>query len=52
MSTAAAKYTAKAIDEFRASEDRAGGIWAGTPLLLKHAGAKSGVSRVNRSDTA
>jgi deazaflavin-dependent oxidoreductase (nitroreductase family) len=44
----AADYNAKVIDEFRASEGRVGGIWKGTPLLLlHHAGAKSGVSRIN-----
>ena len=49
MSTTAAEYNAKMIDEFRANEGRVGGIWEGTPLLLllHHTGAKSGVSRVN-----
>jgi deazaflavin-dependent oxidoreductase (nitroreductase family) len=48
MSTTAADYNAKVIDEFRANEVRVGGIWEATPLLvLRHTGAKSGVSRVN-----
>ena len=48
MSTTAAEYNAKVIDEFRASEGRVGGMWEGTPLLLlHHTGARSGVSRVN-----
>ena len=48
MSTTAAEYNAKVIDEFRANEGRVGGMWEGTPLLLlHHTGARSGVSRVN-----
>ena len=48
MSTSAADYNAKLIDEFRASEGRVGGVWEGTPLLLlHHTGAKSGANRVN-----
>jgi deazaflavin-dependent oxidoreductase (nitroreductase family) len=48
MSTAAAEYNAKVIDEFRANEGRVGSIWEGTPLLLlHHTGAKSAASRVN-----
>jgi deazaflavin-dependent oxidoreductase (nitroreductase family) len=48
MSTTAADYNAKVIDEFRADEGRVGGIWEGTQLLLlHHTGAKSGASRVN-----
>ena len=48
MSTTAAEYNAKVIDEFRASEGRVGGMWEGTPLLLlHHTGARSGASRVN-----
>ena len=44
MSTSAADYNAKVIDEFRANDGRVGGIWEGTPLLLlHHTGAKSGV---------
>jgi deazaflavin-dependent oxidoreductase (nitroreductase family) len=42
------EYNAKIIAEFRASGGRVGGTWEETPLLLlHHAGAKSGVSRVN-----
>jgi deazaflavin-dependent oxidoreductase (nitroreductase family) len=48
MSSTAAEYNAKVIDQFRANEGRVGGIWEGTPLLLlHHIGAKSGVSRVS-----
>jgi deazaflavin-dependent oxidoreductase (nitroreductase family) len=48
MSAIAAEYNAKLIDEFRDNEGRVGGIWEGTPLLLlHHAGARLGVSRVN-----
>jgi deazaflavin-dependent oxidoreductase (nitroreductase family) len=48
MSTSAADYNAKLIDEFRANDGRVGGVWEGTPLLLlHHTGAKSGASRVN-----
>jgi deazaflavin-dependent oxidoreductase (nitroreductase family) len=48
MSTTAAEYNAKVIDEFRGNGGRVGGIWEGTPLLLLHqTGAKSGASRVN-----
>jgi deazaflavin-dependent oxidoreductase (nitroreductase family) len=48
MSTSAADYNAKVIDEFRANEGRVSGIWEGTPLLLlHHTGAVSGASRVN-----
>ena len=48
MSETPAEYNAKIIAEFRAHKGRVGGMWEGTPLLLlHHAGAKSGVSRVN-----
>ena len=48
MSTSAADYNAKLIDEFRANDGRVGGVWEGTPLLLlHHTGAKSGANRVN-----
>ena len=48
MSTTAAEYNAKVIDEFRASNGRVDGMWEETPLLLlHHTGARSGVSRVN-----
>jgi deazaflavin-dependent oxidoreductase (nitroreductase family) len=48
MSETPAAYNAKVIDEFRANQGRVGGVWEGTPLLLlHHAGARSGVSRVN-----
>jgi deazaflavin-dependent oxidoreductase (nitroreductase family) len=48
MSTTAAEYNAKVIDEFRANKGRLDGMWEGTPLLLlHHTGARSGASRVN-----
>ena len=48
MSETPAEYNAKIIKDFRANQGHVGGIWEGTPLLLlHHAGAKSGVSRVN-----
>ncbi len=48
MSTSAADYNAKLIDEFRANDGRVGGVWEGTPLLLlHHTGAKSRANRVN-----
>ena len=48
MSTTAAEYNAKVIDEFRANKGRVDGMWEGTPLLLlHHTGARSGASRVN-----
>jgi deazaflavin-dependent oxidoreductase (nitroreductase family) len=48
MSDTPAQYNAKIIAEFRANQGRVGGVWEETPLLLlHHAGAKSGVSRVN-----
>jgi hypothetical protein len=50
MSETPAEYNANIIAEFRANEGRVGGMWEGTPLLLHHTGAKSGVSRVNPSD--
>src|SRR5260370_14633306 len=43
-----ADFNAEVIDEFRATGGRVGGMFHGTPLLLlHHAGAKSGASRVN-----
>ena len=48
MSETPAEYNAKIIKDFRANQGHVGGMWEGTPLLLlHHAGAKSGVSRVN-----
>jgi deazaflavin-dependent oxidoreductase (nitroreductase family) len=48
MSTSPTDFNAKIIEEFRANEGRVGGIFQGTPLLLlHHAGAKSGKSRIN-----
>ena len=48
MSTTAAGVNAQVIGEFRARGGRVGGVFEGTPLLLlHHAGAKSGVSRVS-----
>ena len=48
MSATRSDYNAKIIGEFRSNRGRAGGMWEQTPLLLlQHAGAKSGVSRVN-----
>jgi deazaflavin-dependent oxidoreductase (nitroreductase family) len=48
MSTPPADFNAKIIDEFRANEGRVGGMFDGMPLLLlHHAGAKSGKSRIN-----
>ncbi len=40
-------YNTKIIEEFRASQGRVGGMWAGTTLILiHHIGAKSGIERV------
>jgi deazaflavin-dependent oxidoreductase (nitroreductase family) len=40
-------YNAEIIKEFRASQGRVGGPWAGTTLILiHHIGARSGVERV------
>jgi deazaflavin-dependent oxidoreductase (nitroreductase family) len=48
MSETSAEYNAKIIAEFRANQGHVGGMWEETPLLLlHHAGAKSGASRVN-----
>jgi hypothetical protein len=48
MSTSPADFNAQIIDEFHATEGRAGGMFEGSPLLrLHHAGAESGKSRVN-----
>jgi deazaflavin-dependent oxidoreductase (nitroreductase family) len=48
MSTSAADFNAKVIDEFRANDGHVGGMWEGTPLLLlHHTGAKSGKNLVN-----
>ncbi len=42
------QYNAEIIGEFRANKGHIGGTWEEIPLLLlHHAGAKSGVSRVN-----
>jgi len=47
MSETRSEYNAKIIGEFRANKGRVGGTWEDIPLLLlHHAGAKSGVSRV------
>jgi len=48
MSTTAAEFDAQVIREFRARGGRVGGVFDGTPLLLlRHAGAESGATRVN-----
>ena len=48
MSTAAADFNARIIDEFRANAGRVGGRFEGLPiLLLHHTGARSGKSYVN-----
>jgi deazaflavin-dependent oxidoreductase (nitroreductase family) len=48
MSTSPADFNAQIIQEFRANEGRVGGMFESVPLLLlHHAGAKSGKSRVN-----
>ena len=40
-------HNAEIVQEFRASQGRAGGPWAGTTLILiHHIGARSGVERV------
>ena len=40
-------FNTKIIEEFRASEGRVGGPWAGTTMILiHHIGAKSGIERV------
>src|SRR6266851_4550969 len=40
-------YNIKIIEEFRASQGRVGGMWAGTTLILiHHIGAKSWIERV------
>lgn len=49
MSTTAAEYNARLIDEFRGNERRVGGIWEGTPVLLHHTGAKTGASEPGRT---
>ena len=42
------EYNAQIIDEFRANAGRVSGMWEEVPLLLlRHTGAKSGVSRVD-----
>ncbi len=47
MTDSGSDYNAKIIEEFRASEGRVGGEWAGSPLILiHHIGAKSGIERV------
>jgi deazaflavin-dependent oxidoreductase (nitroreductase family) len=48
MSTSPAEFNAKVIEEFRANEGHAGGMFEGMQmLLLHHTGAKSGQSHVN-----
>ena len=48
MATTAAEFNAQVIREFRAHGGRVGGGFEGTPLLLlHHAGAESGATRVN-----
>jgi deazaflavin-dependent oxidoreductase (nitroreductase family) len=43
----ASDYNTKIIEEFRASQGRVGGPWAGTTLILiHHIGARSGTERV------
>ena len=47
MSTTPADFNAQVIDEFRANEGKAGGMFEGMPLLLlHHVGAKSGTEYV------
>jgi deazaflavin-dependent oxidoreductase (nitroreductase family) len=47
MSTSAAEFNAKIIDEFRANGGHVGGVFEGTPLLLlHHTGARSGQERI------
>jgi len=48
MSSPAADFNSKIIDEFRANAGRVGGMFEATPLLLlHHTGARSGERRVN-----
>jgi deazaflavin-dependent oxidoreductase (nitroreductase family) len=48
MSTPPADFNAQVIEEFHANDGRVGGMFEGmTLLLLHHAGAKSGTSRIN-----
>lgn len=48
MSSSRADFNSQVIEEFRANDGRVGGTFEGKPLLLlHHAGAKSGKSRVN-----
>jgi deazaflavin-dependent oxidoreductase (nitroreductase family) len=48
MSTSPADFNAQVIEDFRANEGRAGGMFEGMPIvLLHHTGAKSGTARVN-----
>src|SRR3954467_4168545 len=48
MSTAAAEFNLKIIDDFRANGGRVGGVFEGTPLLLlHHTGARSGQERIS-----
>jgi deazaflavin-dependent oxidoreductase (nitroreductase family) len=37
----------KVIDEFRANEGKVGGFFQGQPMLLHHAGARTGTERVS-----
>jgi deazaflavin-dependent oxidoreductase (nitroreductase family) len=48
MSTSAADFNAKVIEEFRANGGRVGDMFENMPLLLlHHTGAKTGQARVN-----
>jgi deazaflavin-dependent oxidoreductase (nitroreductase family) len=48
MSTSPADFNAQVIEDFRANEGRAGGMFEGMPmLLLHHTGSRSGTTRVN-----
>jgi deazaflavin-dependent oxidoreductase (nitroreductase family) len=48
VSTSAADFNAKVIDEFRANAGRVGDMFENMPLLLlHHTGAKTGQARVN-----
>jgi deazaflavin-dependent oxidoreductase (nitroreductase family) len=47
MSTSAAEFNTKLVDEFRANQGRVTGVFEGTPLLvLHHTGAKSAEDRI------
>jgi len=48
MSSSAADFNAKVIEEFRANGGRVGDMFEGMPLLLlHHTGAKTGQARIN-----